>query len=299
MKDDKPSLTAVLVAYCVLILGGDQWGRNRIPTGIIEAQIAVLVAANLPFGSCPWVLCNPIMANFARVLAAIWYPRFFEGIGFRKLIIECQVRDFLNNAQRTGGQSAQVVVVAAGYDTLAVRLCKEYRKVDFWEVDHPATSRVKARVWTTGKATTLLGEQPGNISHTKADLTKVHLDQVLKLDKNYDPNAPTIMIIEGLSMYLTEAQMRGLLKDVESSITEGGSVVFDFFSWNEGKQEVDVGYLFPALHKYGLTGAAEPWVWGLDPKKIKHFLFDSNWKLLTDVQSCGFENVAALTLGGK
>ena len=32
------------------------------------------------------------------------------------------------------------------------------------------------------------------------------------------------------------------------------------------------------------------------PKNIDNFLANTNWKLSTDVQSCGFENVAALEL---
>jgi len=214
------------------------------------------------------------------------------------LIIECQVRDFLRQSAENHGQEAQVVVVAAGYDTLALRLVKDYEMVNFWEVDHPATSRVKSRVWTSGKnQKTVLGEQPSNMHHVKADLTKVHLNDALKAQRNYDPNLPTIVIIEGLSMYLTEQQMRGLLDDTAASMTQGrGNVVFDFFGWNERKQAVDVGNVFPALHKYGLTGAAEPWIWGLNPNKINDFLANTNWKLLTDVQSCGFENVAALEL---
>lgn len=312
MKDDKPSITAVLIAYCVLMLGGDDYGRSRIPAGIITAQVAVLVAAGLPFGRCPWVLCNPIVAKLARFLAAIWYPGFFDCVGFRKLIIECQVRDFLRqtevaNSNGDGKQKqqhkAQVVVVAAGYDTLAIRLCREYEQVDFWEVDHPATSRVKSRVWTSLKDTraqkttsALLGAKPSNMEHVQADLTKTHLDTVLKAQAKYDPSRPTIVIVEGLSMYLTEEQMRGLFGDIEKSVSPKSVVVFDFFGWNERKQEVEVGWVVPALHRYGFTGGAEPWIWGLDPKQINEFFDNTNWKLQDDVQSCGFENVAALVL---
>jgi len=337
MKDDKPSLTAVMVAYTVLILGGDDYGRSRIPPGIIEAQIVVLVAAGLPFGTCPWVLCNPIMAKFARCLAAIWYPGFFQGIGFRKLIIDCQVRDFLRQqAQQVKEEgedktktNAQVVVVAAGYDTLALRLCREYTNVTFWEVDHPATSRVKERVWadhstkssttvplihkkndtsTSSNTTTtvkLLGDKPSNMQHVKADLTKTHLDIVLKEQSNYDPSLPTIVIVEGLSMYLTEPQIRGLFDDIEkctspsTTATNSNSnnmVVFDFFGWNHRKQTVDVGCILPNLHRHGFTGGAEPWIWGLDPKDLPEFFSKTNWTLVDNVQSCGFENVAALKL---
>jgi methyltransferase (TIGR00027 family) len=311
MKDDRPSLTAVLVAFCVLVLGGDDYGRSRIPPNIIDTQVAVLLAAHLPFGTCPWLLCNPLVAKVARFLGAIWYPGFFEGIGFRKLIMECQVRDYLQQQQqqqKSSAVAAQVVVVAAGYDTLALRLCREYPRVNFWEVDHPATSRVKSRVWTTSQEQhprkkndkprlRLLGDRPANMQHVQADLTKTHLDKVLKAQPNYDSSLPTIVIVEGLSMYLTLAQIRRLLfVDIESSISPGGVVVFDFFGWNEQKKQVDVGWIVPALHKYGITGGAEPWVWGMDPKNINQFLAFTNWKLINNVQSCGFENVAALEL---
>jgi methyltransferase (TIGR00027 family) len=298
MKDEKPSITAILVAYCILILGGDEWGLARIPAGIVAYQAAVLLAAGIPFGKCPYLLCNPFVSRLARFVAAVWYPGFFEGIGFRKLIIDSQVRDFLRLSKaKQPDQQRQVVVVAAGYDTLALRLCKENPEDTFWEVDHPATSRVKSRVWTQDKySKTILGSQPDNFKHVAADLTVQHLDQALKTQSNYSTSNPTIVIVEGLSMYLTEEQIRNLFTDIEKSVSKGSVVVFDFFGWNERRKQVDVGRIFPLLHHYGITGRAEPWVWGLNPKKAEDFFSDTNWKLLTDVQTCGFENVAALEL---
>ena len=318
MKDDKPSMTAVLIAYCVLLVGGDAYGQSRMPDGIIYAQVAVLVQANVCFSRCPWILCNPIVAKLCRFFAAIFYPDFFACIGFRKMMIECQVREFLRHTATTAtmteaeeatrvytNNKPQVVVVAAGYDTLAIRLCREYAHVDFWEVDHPATSRVKSRVWATSSKDyptkkrhrlSVLGEQPPNMEHVQADLTKTHLDTVLKKQPKYDPSRPTIVVMEGLSMYLTEEQMRGLFDDIEKSVSPESRVVFDFFGWNEPRQTVDVGWVFPSLHRHGFTGGAEPWIWGLDPKNIHSFFDDTNWNVQEDVQSCGYENVAVLVL---
>ncbi len=39
----------------------------------------------------------------------------------------------------------QVLVLGAGYDTMGWRLAPEFAGVDFFEIDHPATARLKAK----------------------------------------------------------------------------------------------------------------------------------------------------------
>ena len=41
----------------------------------------------------------------------------------------------------------QVVILGAGFDTLAWRLSEKFESIRFIEVDHPATSKEKKRPW--------------------------------------------------------------------------------------------------------------------------------------------------------
>ncbi len=62
--------------------------------------------------------------------------------------MERQVRRFIDEHLQArlkddDDQDVQVIILAAGYDTLAWRLSAEYPMVNFIEVDHPATGRAK------------------------------------------------------------------------------------------------------------------------------------------------------------
>ena len=66
-------------------------------------------------------------------------PGQFEAFAHRKAFCEHQVRDSIAKG------ATQVLVLGAGYDTLGWRLAPEFSEVNFFEIDHPATARLKAR----------------------------------------------------------------------------------------------------------------------------------------------------------
>jgi O-methyltransferase involved in polyketide biosynthesis len=63
----------------------------------------------------------------------------FEAFGHRKAFCERQVREGI------GAGAAQILVLGAGYDTLGWWLAPEFKSVNFFEIDHPATAgRIKS-----------------------------------------------------------------------------------------------------------------------------------------------------------
>jgi methyltransferase (TIGR00027 family) len=194
----------------------------------------------------------------------------------------------------------QVLIVAAGYDTLALRLSNEFPTVHFWEVDHPATSKCKQR------ALAALG-QPKNLHTVAADLTQLSLHDALLVDNNnnnnnknknnkYDPNAPTVVVMEGLLMYLTEHQVQQLFNDVSSVVgPKGSSVCFDFVGWKESKNLADIGWLAPFMH-WWLRRRGEPWLWGVDPARLSSFFSNTRWRVMGQPMSIGCERLAIVEL---
>jgi methyltransferase (TIGR00027 family) len=85
----------------------------------------------------------------------------------------------------------QVVVVGAGYDARPWRL--RFEGMRWFEVDHPATQRVKRQRAPAGRpAPVFVG----------LDLRKEPVDERLRA-AGLDPARPSAFILEGLTMYLT------------------------------------------------------------------------------------------------
>jgi Leucine carboxyl methyltransferase len=328
MRDHTPSQTALLVAYLVLLsvkkrrlrlIDSDiriQAEDRDAASAIVTAQAAMLSAAGLLLGT---------PQQWANHRLDIVTP---TEILLRKCYIENHVRRLLPLVK-------QVLVLGAGYDTLAHRLAGEFPHWTFYEVDHPATSKVKLRAlqrlirndplspqdrskslavavsvlirkvfWVILVRASklllnllsfglLLREPPvskpsgdpvacttvlPNLHLVSLDLSQLdtgeepaRLGEVLHNVTNgqYSPSAPTIIVMEGLSMYLTKEQLQHLLqnhlipiptedktdkgagqlvprllRECVSSVSPDESsqyLVLDVLAWNDATNTPDVG----------------------------------------------------------
>lgn len=285
MLDDTPSVTAFKVALIIVMLGGDAYGRSKCPPNSSEAQLELLKACCLPFYGFPyWFIQNPIFAKLARWSASLTHANLMEGVGIRKCYMEEQVRTCLNNKGAT-----QVLIVGAGYDTLAWRLASEFPQVQFYEVDHPATSRVK-QVGLQKLGST------DNLHTIMADLTLTSLEQVVTQQDNYNTKAKSVVVVEGLLYYLSENQVKQLFADVANVVGPSSCVCFDFFGYKNGR--LDLGWMTPLL-TWSIKFTGEPWKWGIDPNNLATFFQDTRWRVCGVPQSVGIERLASVQLKDK
>ena len=126
----------------------------------------------------------------------------------RKRWIEDAVRGALARGCR------QVVVLGAGFDTLAARLAAQFPAVRFIEIDHPATQAVKRGA-----------VQRQNLHFIAADLARTSLRDALAASP-YDRNSRSVFVIEGLLMYLTPEEMAALFAAIGEMQPNGGEVMF-------------------------------------------------------------------------
>lgn len=117
----------------------------------------------------------------------------------------------------------QLVILGAGYDTRAYRMDEELAGVRLFEVDRPEMSRDKRE-----RIRQALGGLPENVSYVEADFDRERLRERL-LAHGYDPTEPTLFVLSGVSMYLTEATVRELLSQVGDGVSGRASIVFDYF----------------------------------------------------------------------
>ncbi|MCO8254040.1 SAM-dependent methyltransferase [Haladaptatus sp. AB618] len=165
---------------------------------------------------------------------------------------------------------SQVVVLGAGLDTLAPRLRREYPDVRFWEIDHPATQGVKRRVVEQGSNLTLCSE----------DFTERAPMSSLDADTDYDPDEPTVVVTEGLLMYLSEAEVRELFDAVREHTGEGSHLVGTAINPNAMADGPD--WLESANSSRSptfLDRLGEPWHWVVESGKLSDELDDHGFEL--------------------
>ena len=191
MRADRPSATATLIAAATVFLARDPRVADLVPPGAAELCARCLEAVSPLRLAAVNALSTPALRWAARLAERTTIPGLLLHFLLRKRWIEEAVRAGLAEG------CEEVVVVGAGFDTLAARLASEFRRVRFIEIDHPATQRVKQVV-----------AKAENLRFIAADLAQVRLQDVFSVG----PHA--VFVIEGLLMYLTEAEIGVLFSAV-------------------------------------------------------------------------------------
>jgi methyltransferase (TIGR00027 family) len=206
-------------------------------------------------------------------------------VALRKLWLDDQVQ------MRMRSGTTQVLVIAAGYDTLAYRLAQreEYSNCVFWEIDHPATARVKEKGLAGRKRLRRLHNLPVHLERPQ------ELCQALKnAAPDYDPRARTIVVVEGLLYYLREEHVRSLFKDLQTVVGPGSVVLFDFFEPSTTSRDPD---LRSPIVKPLLRMIKEPFQFAIACEELGAFFAKTPWKITTTVRApVGPERLAAVVL---
>ena len=199
MRADRPSTTARLIAAATVFLSRDPRFCDLVPPGAAELCarfVSVEAVSRAPLSWAVW------LAERATI------PGLMLHFMLRKRFIEDTVRASL------AAGCEQVVVVGAGFDTLAARLAAEFPQTRFIEIDHPATQAAKR----------LAIDERGNLDFIAANLAEERLRDALA--GGYRRDAPSVFVIEGLLMYLTDAQIDVLFTAIAELQSAPGTLVF-------------------------------------------------------------------------
>ncbi len=260
MRAQEPSETAVRIAINQAVAAGDPELRQ------------LLVDPDEPYSE--WFVAEHSLK--ARQQLALWRsekgkpilqaladgmePGGPVSILLRKRWIDDQVRLALREAP-------QMIVLGAGYDTLALRLLEAFPWVTFVEMDHPATQAVKRR------ALQAHGGVPSRLALVPLDLAHASLAESLAALPSFVGTAPTVWVAEGLLMFLAEAEVDRVLRLVAG---RGASHVI--FSFTDHKELLTRGSrVFKTAQMLRLSG--EPIQWSLDPDALEGFLAERGLRL--------------------
>ena len=126
-------------------------------------------------------------------------------VALRKRAIEAQARYAITRGTR------QIVVIGSGFDSLALRLAREFETVGCFELDRAGTIALKQRALARARF-----EAPSHLRFVACDLGENTLQDVLSQQPAFDRTVPTFYVAEGLTMYLTEQENRALFSAVRA-----------------------------------------------------------------------------------
>jgi methyltransferase (TIGR00027 family) len=123
----------------------------------------------------------------------------------------------------------QVMILGAGYDSRAYRFATEIGARPVYEVDLPPLSRRKATLVATHAE--LFGH--ASIHRVEIDFRTQSLQERLA-GSGFDPGAPTFVVWEGVSMYLTRAAVDDTLAALATVCGPGSVLAMDFWQRVDG-----------------------------------------------------------------
>ena len=263
MRKDKPSRTAYKVALAILTLGAKPEMDSLLPPGIVSATKQLLLASGAAWPrTIRWAESSRAVSVYE---AFDWMlPGQFEAFAHRKAFCERQVRDCI------GAGATQSLVLGAGYDTMGWRLAPEYPDVNFFEIDHPATARLKA------KGIKVMGQRK-NLCLIAEDLGRRKLADVLNANESWVQNAQTVIIAEGLLMYLPPEAVRDLFCQCAEITGVSSRIAFTYIPTGADGRP-DAGRC-TGLMLWGQKIIGEPWLWSIRPEELGLFLKESGWTI--------------------
>lgn len=207
------SLTAYVVAASVSRLGARPRWRTLLDQDAWSLADAFRrLAPDAPAKRLIARMPGPLLVG---LLEAAFVPGMAYHYLFRKRLIEVEARRLIAGGVR------QVVVLGGGFDSLSLRLAKEHPDLTVVEVDLPSNQARKR--WTLRE---IGHEVPPNCHLVAADLAERTLDELVAATPAVRPERATLVVIEGVLMYLKEPEVRALFAALRRLFTRDLSVLY-------------------------------------------------------------------------
>ncbi len=229
---DAPSETALLVAESVAFHSRHPRYRHLVPE---EAGRLSRSFSRSRSGASPLV----------RAMFAIRERLTVPGLSLHHVLRKRRIEEMVRAAIADGYR--KLVVIGAGLDTLAIRLAHE---IECIEIDHPATQQCKLAV---------VGDSP--VQFRPADLAKENVTL---------PGGPAVFLAEAVFLYLTESQVREVLRQVQ------GRLIFTFWEPRDPINFQNATW----IADWWLRHHGEPGKWAIDPERAGEFLASAGFRLI-------------------
>jgi methyltransferase (TIGR00027 family) len=169
----------------------------------------------------------------------------------------------------------QLVILGAGYDTRAYRFSEIKGKVKVYEVDHPATQKLKKQ-----KVTRAFGVLHDNVVYVSVDFGEEKLEDKM-FESGYNKNLKTLFIWEGVIPYITAAGVDETFAFAANNSGGGSSIIFDYIfkSVIDGTNESEIAKTW----RKTLDRLGEPFLFGIEEGMAEAFLIPKGFDEVKDV----------------
>ena len=194
--------------------------------GLREDQVTDELSKVLPNFShiAHWALLFPLYILY-RLSKKRFYP-VVVAEGEERLLNMVPSRtvhfDELINSQKD--KVEQFIALGAGFDTRSYGLLKDSHLKCF-ELDKASTQKLK--IQSLKKA----GVDCSEVTFVEADFSQENWFEKLK-NSGYDPGLKTIFLWEGVTLYLSEKDVRKTLQTLKSNAAHGSIVIADIYDFN-------------------------------------------------------------------
>ena len=256
MKDGTPSFTAAWVAGC-----------RALGTLLPESERIADDPFGARFAGPRFRALHAVGQRVPRLRPAVLAP-LMPWVAYMQVRTRA-IDDALHAFVAGGGR--QIVILGAGFDCRAARFAAELAGSRVFEVDHAATQAAK-RAGMAGEAQAPVVYVPWNFETRPV----AELPAALAAD-GLDPAAPTLVIWEGVTMYLTERAIEETLTALRRLGTPV-TLVFNYIP----KSRIDRPRGLARLAARYAARLGEPHIFGWDPPALPAWLGARGFRLDSD-----------------
>ncbi len=208
-----------------------------------------------------------------RARGVLRFLRYWAPGGQELLTIRPRLVDELAAEQAAQGVS-QIILLGAGFDTIAWRQREALRGATIFEVDHPATQRAKRQV------SERIG-LPDNLRFVAVDFERD--DFVEKLcEAGFDAARQSFIVWVGVSYYLSDKAVADTLERIATISQLGTKLVWDYLLADVIKGTSQNCEALSKARRAAQLG--EPWLFGLQPEQVGEYLTQFGLRLLKDYE---------------
>jgi len=205
MKQKKPSATAFLIAKSTYFLSIDPILGQFIPN--LSAKISSWFIED--YAKHPKLIFYLYKKELYRILLTLFERLTVPGIqlhyALRKQTLEMVARNSIKD------NYTQIIILGSGFDSMALRLSEAYPHIRYIEIDHPSTQSLKKKsIESRGKNNDVL--------FISIDFGTQKLEDYLLSSNQLKPEKNTLIIAEGLFMYLNEEHIKNIFQFVRKNI---------------------------------------------------------------------------------
>ncbi len=190
----------------------------------------------------------------------------------------CRKRYIDDKLTETIGNISSVVILGAGFDTLAYRL-PALADLPVWEVDQPVNIKAKG-----ARLRKLFGDVPAHATLVPIDFDHEDLGNVLS-SHGFSSGHQTFFVWEAVTQYLTETGIRATF-DFLAKVPAGSRLAFTYVLKDliDGKDFHGQEYIYKKM-----VLKEKAWLYGMDPEEVSNLLGAYGWRVLEHI---GYEELA-------